>query len=184
MTNNYKYFNKKHMRILSGLVLIAMITVLSIGCTSKAKENVTVIANDMEQFNVWMNQNTVIKGNAHSGEYACKLDSTVEYAFGWRKPIASFDKKIPKFVKVNFFGYCDVKPEKVTLVFSLDSADKNFYWDGKDLSQAMTAGQWVPISNTFTVPANVNPNANLSIYVWNEKKQSLLLDDFEMELAY
>ncbi|MFA6923943.1 MAG: hypothetical protein WC223_06785 [Bacteroidales bacterium] len=143
-------------------------------------------SNDMEQEKYWINLQTITKGDAHSGKYICKMDSTKEYSFGFGSKIEDFTTKIPKKVKVNFFSYAKNSCEGTGLVIQIDSAaGKNIFWISGNISGKLSKmNEWVEINEIFNLPAKLKPSNEIKIYVWNPKKKEFYIDDFNVEFLF
>ncbi|MDD5569871.1 MAG: hypothetical protein PHD97_01825 [Bacteroidales bacterium] len=172
------------MRNISKLFLaIFVLTCIFYSC-GKSKQG-TKFSSDMEQEKYWMNLPTIIKGNANSGKYACKMDSTKEFSFGFCSKIEEFTTRIPKKVKVNFFSYSKNSCEGTGLVIQIDSVGKNIFWTSGNIAQKLgKINTWNEIDELFSLPAKLLPSYEIKIYIWNPKKKEFYIDDFSVEFLF
>jgi 4-amino-4-deoxy-L-arabinose transferase-like glycosyltransferase len=71
------------------------------------------------------------------------------------------------------------------LVISVDKEQENKFWKGISLKdQVKIYGNWVPVVvNEIVDVKEVPPGSVLSIYIWNQAKAEMYLDDFNIEIS-
>lgn len=173
------------MKNFNSLFFIATVLICVLCGCGKSKQAGAKFSNDMEQEKYWMNLQTIAKGDAHSGKYVCQMDSTKEFSFGFDSKFEEFTTKIPKKVKVNFFGFAANSCEGVGLVIQVDSAGKNIFWTSGNIAQKLgKTNKWVEINEVFNLPPKIQPFHEIKVYVWNPKKKKFYLDDFSVEFLF
>jgi len=160
--------------------LFTVIAIASIAfLTSCSKKKQFIYENDTD-FHEWINQQYVRPvPNPHSGTTVSVIDSLHEYSLGLSKTIANIsDKKLTQ-VKFSFWAYIKSDQAKATVVLSVDMNGKNNLWEGRPLKGA-ALNTWTQIEETYAIPDKLDPNNVVSIYVWNNSKEEILIDDLKM----
>ena len=170
------------------LTLLILFALTIFGCTEtdeNTEKKITVV-NDMEGYNCWTDIKSIAKTSAKSGNYACKLDTSVEFSFGYINKLSNISKELPKKVRVNLFTFTSKPGIKASLVLQIDSANgKSVYWQSRCLdSYLMIQDKWNEVNETFDIPKNSNPNHTIRIYVWNNLKKEFLFDDLKIDFIY
>lgn len=161
------------------IILLAALPLILFSC-GKAGKKANEFSNDMENVNVWSNQATIVRGIAHTGNYASKLDSTAVYSFGFQSLFENVLKNIPKKINVTMWIYAPQANPKATLVVDINSNGKSKYWRNSALNGVTDAKEWKKMSATFDLPSNLDIKDELKIYVWNPDKQELYIDDLDI----
>lgn len=157
------------------VIAIASITLL----TSCSKKKQFVYENDTD-FHEWINQQYVKNvPNPHSGMTSSVIDSVHAYSLGLSKTIANIsDQKLTQ-VKFSYWVYVKSDQAKASAVISIDLNGKNNFWEGRPLKGA-ALNTWTQIEETFAIPDKLDPNNVIALYVWNNSKEEILVDDLKM----
>lgn len=129
----------------------------------------------------WINQQSIKNSpNAHSGSSVSVMDSTHSYSLGLCKTIENIG--IGKLKEVHFSYWVFMKSDqaKASSVISVDFNGKNVHWDGHPVKAELN--KWVLIDETYTLPEKIDLNNQLSVYVWNNSKEEILVDDIRIKL--
>lgn len=161
------------------IVLLAVMAVIMSAC-GKTEKNENEFANDMENVKFWGGPTAVVKGLAHSGSYACKLDSVNIYSYGFQSVFENIGKKIPKKVNITLWVYSMQPDPDATIVIAVNSNGQSKYWQNTGMVGIAKAKEWTEISASFDLPANLDIKDELSVFVWNPNKRELYLDDFKV----
>jgi len=144
------------------------------------KPGVTSFSNDMETTG-WMNQQTLTKETAHSGKFSSRIDSVLPFSFGYADLFKNINDTLPQKVDVDFWILYPQTGIKTNLVVSIDSIGKNIFWTGIELVDSIkTPNQWKEIKGTVNLPANIMATDKISVYVWNNDKKSVYIDDLKV----
>ncbi len=160
--------------------LFTIIAVASIAIfTSCSKKKQFIYENDTD-FHEWINQQSVKSSPiAHSGVSVSIIDSTHEYSLGLSKTIANISDQ--KLTQVKFIYWAFIKSDqaKASTVLSIDLNGKNNLWEGRSLKGA-TLNTWTQIEETFAIPDKLDPSNVISLYIWNNSKEEILIDDLKI----
>ena len=159
--------------------LLAALTVLSLPFLSSCMKKKEFIYEADCDYHEWTNMYTVkTVPNPHSGVRVSCIDSTHEYSLGFSKTIANISDKKLKQVKLSYWVFITSDKAKATSVISIDFQGKNNYWDGRPVKG--TLNTWVQVEEIFKIPENTDSNNQLSLYVWNNSKEEILIDDINI----
>jgi len=127
----------------------------------------------------WRISNPEANGVAH---YIDEVDSAREFSATLNMPVIyNSDTSLSHYVQANFRMKAG-KSDWFKLVFSMaDSTGKNYHWNGIPFSSPHP-GNWCARSYIFLIPKALSPRDKMSVYVWNEQKKHLLLDQFSVNV--
>lgn len=171
------------MRLLFSLLFISLVAV---ACTTKKTEEKTALLstyNNTEPAE-W-NSNSIKKStDAHSGMNVATIDSATIYSLGYEKQIENISKT--PISKAVFSYWIMLKNNKAVAktVLSIDDtvSKKNIVWVGNPVKEKVKElNKWTQIEETFQIPKNVTPKHILKLYVLNDSKEEILLDDFKID---
>ena len=154
-------------------------SVILFSCNKTGKK-ANEFSNDMDNVKIWGSSSSVVKGFAHSGSYASKLDSVTEFSFGMQTVFENVVNKIPKKINVTLWVYSLRPNPDATVVLSVNSNGQPKYWKNLGLNGVTKAREWTEINASFDVPDNLDIKDGISIYIWNPNKQELYIDDFDI----
>ncbi len=109
------------------------------------------------------------KKEKHSGIYSLLLDSTAEFALTTELKLKRNDYNLSFWEKGN---------TKVIAVVQ-DLENKNFYLASKAVIKKDSTG-WQKVLLSFNIPNSVS-GQKFRIYVWNQQKAKVYIDDFELK---
>lgn len=173
------------MKKLRILALISCTVIMLSACSggkngkdnNKNKPGYTSFSSDLEATS-WMNQNTLTRELAHSGKFSSRVDSLAQYSFGFVNSFMNISDTLPEKVDVDFWLFYPQTGIKSNLVISIDSVEKNIFWAGIDLKDSVTTpNQWKEIKATVKLPTNIMPTDKIKVYVLNNDKRALYIDD-------
>lgn len=161
--------------------LFTVVAIVSMAfLTSCSKKKQFIYENDADS-KEWLNQSTIkMVGNPHSGMNASVIDSTHQYSLGLTKVFSNINDKLPTQVKFSYWAFVKSDQVKATTVISIDFNGQNKHWDGRPLKGAVL-NTWTKIEETFSIPAKTDLNNAISLYVWNNCKEEILIDDIKCE---
>ena len=169
------------------LVLISMAVILFSNCSTnenKRKEAIYMSYNNTE-LDEWNGTYSIKKSdNAHSGKSVAFIDSATTYSMGYIKTIENISKTKLDSVVFSYWILCKNDKAIAKTVISIDNAtdNKNVFWAGNPIKDKVKEyNKWVQISESFKLPANIDPKNILKLFVWNNSKEEILLDDFKVE---
>ena len=174
ITDEKIYFN-------SGVVLYA---------NDKAYEKKTITTfyaaeNNFETIN-WANdkrQRAIEK--PFEGKYSCKLDSSIEYGSTFEKTLNEINAKPLAKIDVSLMAYITDSNSKAALVISLEGKEKNIFWRAWDLKPYYftKTNKWKKAFLSAQLPEKISADDKLKVYVWNQKKELLFVDDIKIKIS-
>jgi len=171
------------------ILAVIICAVLLIAACSGGKDKdakvpgVTTFTNDMESTG-WINQYTLSKEIAHSGKFSSRIDSIMQYSFGFSEFFKNISDTLPEQVNIDLWLLYPQTGINSTLVVSIDSIGKSIFWTGQELKDSVkTANQWKEVKTSFTLPVNIMPTDKISIYVWNKDKKAFYIDDMKVSFG-
>jgi hypothetical protein len=122
---------------------------------------------------------TLKSGNARSGEWYCELDTINQYSITYSKKVKDLPVKNAKKVKLSAWLYLPTFNARATVVATVGEQGKEaVMWNGLNTDDLVdTEKQWVQVTGEFALPANMNPEHTLQVYVWNHGKEVVWCDD-------
>lgn len=145
-------------------------------CTGKKQ---MVYENDTDSHE-WINQQSVKDvPNAHSGNSVCIIDSVHVFSLGFSKTIENIGNKF-KEIHFSYWIYTKSDNAKFSSVFSVDFNGQNINWEAHPAATP-PPNNWVKIEEVFTLPPKAEPNNQVAIYVLNQSKEEIYVDDLKIE---
>ncbi|MCK9616974.1 MAG: hypothetical protein M0R21_03975 [Lentimicrobiaceae bacterium] len=169
-------------------IFISIISALLISCGGEKKgnkANVISVGQDLECVDCWANTSSVVKTMAHSGEFACKLDSVAEYSTTFQKTIGGISSKIPKKINVSLWVNSTQPSPDASIVLDINNNGKSVLWLANSFKDVVkNEKEWTEFKSSFKLPPTLKPEDLVKIYVWNNKKLNLFIDDINIEFEY
>jgi hypothetical protein len=184
------------------LIVFAIAGVLLYSCSnSKPKteaasgqsaQNRIEITNDMENASAvipsWINEKTVVimkEPAAHSGEYACATNDSVQYGYAYQELLKNINTGIPKKVVVEGWVYTTVEKPNLGIILNISEKSQNYDWKAFPLNESLTEkGKWVEFSSSFYFDKPLNPEQEIRIFAWNQSQKPIYFDDLKISFEY
>jgi hypothetical protein len=83
-------------------------------------------------------------------------------------------------VSVHFKALEPIKPEDVMLVFSAENEGKSMRYEKADL--VSSRGVWEKTNLNLKMPANIPASSKMLVYIWNNSRKHLLLEELTVEI--
>ena len=181
------------------LLFIATIAMLLSACSGnvsnktdkKNTENSISFTNDMENASakipMWLNENTVGEGEAHSGKFSCMMDETREYSYSFVAYFNNISDKLPKKVLLNAWLYSTVENPDISFVIGIDSSSKQIFWNSAVVKKDVPlANVWTEVNYSFDINPNkpIGKNDKVTILLWNLNKLKVYYDDATITFVY
>lgn len=155
------------------LFLSPMVAAQSVFCDFESDVNDPIL----------MNLYLTDDSTAYSGSRISRCSPDVLYGLGFRK---TFDSSLGadniEFSLRAMIRFADTIPSG-KLVISTKSSDANLLWMGVELSHLVdSAAHWTPLELSLCIPNDYLVGSRLVVYLFNEKKRCIDIDDFEVSL--
>jgi len=161
------------------LLLFSLMIAMLVAC-NKSKNGETVFTNDLENVKMWNKAPNVVKGIAHSGVYACKLDTANEFSYGFCSLLGDVSTKMPKNIEVSVWAYSQIVNPDACIVIEIFNNEQKVFWKNSGLNAITKAKEWTEVKAHFDLPSNLNPKNEVRVYIWNPKKLEFYADDFKI----
>ena len=163
--------------IFFSLIALAILS----SCSNKNKTNPLYYSNDMESSNCWNDNNTLVVGIGHSGKVFSKVTPEIPYSFTFHRPLKDISSKRVRRVEYSCWVNLSSTTSQANLVLAIDTTGKSLLWVGTPTKQFVTEpNKWVQMKGRATIPANISRDNEVKIYVWNNGKDAVSVDDFEI----
>ncbi len=168
---------------------IFLLVIILASCKNKNEavsvldENAIVFKNSFEELAGWTENISLDTGDAHSGHYFVKADTTNEFSAGYKYQLSKITKRKIKFIEYSAFVCVADLSQKGALVLSIDDGPTNLLWTSVPIDQTSVkiAGKWTNVHEKIKLPPNVNINSTVKVYLWNNKHLGTIRgDDFEV----
>jgi hypothetical protein len=175
------------MKQIFSLAVLALIF-LGPACAPKKgkKEKAEKYEMSFEPSEEWQNMELTKKHpNAHSGSSVCEVDSSREFGITFVKKLGAFHKGVPKGMKAGMWVRLDEPSKETSLVMAVEQDGKVLQWESMSLKPLVKkASTWFEISTLFSLKPQSPESAVLKLYLWNQGKQHLLIDDVVIKPQY
>jgi hypothetical protein len=163
-------------------ILLVIITSLS-SCTPAVKE--MVLSNDLEQLSCWYSTPEVQFGKGHSGYYFSPTDSIRPVSITFKRQVKDLGPEQMSAAVISAW----VRPEEAgasgELVLSVERGDQVVQtFSISSTGQKTELHQWTRLEQTVEFSADLNHEDVLKVYVKNDSKRKLDVDDFEIRFQY
>jgi hypothetical protein len=96
------------------------------------------------------------------------------------KTIEDISSNKLKEAEFSYWIYIKSDKAKLSTVFSIDFNGQNIDWSGRPVN-VKELNTWIEIHETYKISANAKPNNQLTMYVLNESKEEVIVDDLKFE---
>lgn len=183
------------------ILLFATIGLLLTACSNSgskkqsvdnADQKEIVITNDMENalavIPSWHNEKSVIimkEPAAHSGEYACETNEQMEYSYSFSELFKNLNKGVPKMAVVSGWVYTTVASPKLGVIVDIKENDVLYDWKVFPLTDILAdTGNWVEFKANYYFDKPLNPEQKVSVFLWNQAKKPIYIDDLQITFTY
>ncbi len=183
------------------IIVFALAGLIFYGCSNskpksetdgQAQQNLIQITNDMENASAvipsWINEKTVIAMKepvAHSGEFACLTNDTIEYSYAYQELFKNINTGLPVKATVSGWAYTTVASPKLGVICNISENNVQYEWMVVPLTESLTeTGKWVEFSANFYFRKPINPEQEVRIFAWNQSKMPIYLDDLKINFEY
>ena len=155
-------------------------------------KNEIVIINNLEETlsknSSWKGEITVFnkKKMAHSGNYVCITNDTLEYSYTYNELFKNINDRVPKSVIFRGWIYTTLANPKISIICGLNNNGKQYYWNAYPLEQVLTeTGKWVEFTSSFYFDnKTIDLNDDIALYAWNQSKKPIYIDDLKISFIY
>jgi hypothetical protein len=170
------------MRIIT-LFSFSIILLLGCGKSDDNKSALFSLNNNFDAGNFYINNAPAVKGTAHSGQYAYKVDSTAEYGIGIAAKFNDMSSTLPKKASFKCWVFATIPAVNASLVCDPNINGQSLNYQLFDLKNVvLKANEWIEVKGSFDLPKNITPDTELKMYFWNPNKTVFLVDDFEISI--
>ena len=135
-----------------------------------------------------VNNDNIVDTYGVNNSFSYRMDSLTEYSPTFATPLNHLIPNEKKFLDVSVNAKIDTDISEVLLITTLESKDGVVHFSGADfksfISQAVDTDKWITVYHSLKLE-DINldfTNLTLKFFVWNKGKDSLLLDDFKLQV--
>lgn len=162
-----------------------LLLVFLLSCLEEnVSEQFIVQQNDFESMLGWsdVDPGRLLRGNAHSGNYSALTDSNHPYSLGFIRKLREITDHPVKRIEINAWVLSKSLDSKAGLVLSIETDGKSQFYKGVDVLDSIQATQkWYPLRCGFNLPSDLNMDHEVRVYLWNQGKDTVLVDDIEIK---
>lgn len=139
--------------------------------------------NDFESNKLHWSNYEADEKHVYSGSYS---SSVKKYSSTFNIPIDSLNPDASAQLIINSsFQFNQIESADPQFVISFDTDHGNAYWKGISFKkQIKSYGNWMPVSiHEIVELKDIDPNSTLKIYILNNDKKEMYLEDFSVELS-
>lgn len=138
-----------------------------------------------------VNQKSYIDSMKFDGKHAYLIDSLTEWSPTFSKKVADFAKHKNNIVDISLKANLPNSFQDAILVAILETKDSVYYWGGTNFEtfklmdgSLKNKSEWFSIHHSFKLSEDFLKvkNLELKVFVWNNGKQSFIIDKFEIKL--
>ena len=140
--------------------------------------------NDFEkEYNNWTKTTEQIDSlEAYSGNRSLKLDSMKIYSPVYAKKFSAITNSKKCNFRISLYSKFEQGSEPI-IVFSTSRKTKNVIWQGENMNLYCYHPQnWCKAYLIKEIYSEIEPNDIVEIYVWNNSKKSIWIDDVKIEV--
>mgnify|MGYP001362504703 CR=1 FL=1 len=134
---------------------------------------------------IWIGQQTIDSGLAHSGYFISVTDSLNPYGLGMEMNFPEVKRGLNTMVTVEGWVKSSAAFPKAAFVVTITEEGNELFWESIRLDTVRTANVWSAFSATYKVPASVTKEAVFKCFLWNiQQKDTVAIDDLKVEFEY
>ncbi|MBN2612990.1 MAG: hypothetical protein JXB00_15660 [Bacteroidales bacterium] len=119
---------------------------------------------------------------AYSGKYCCLLDSLIIYSPTFATEISGLPGMKYKHFRISVMVLTTPESDAY-IVFDIVRNGKNIFWNGKKINEMAYPGRWQKACMVQHPYLSLKKGDTLKIYIWNNSKGKLWIDDFKIEIV-
>ena len=129
----------------------------------------------------------VVRGNAHSGQYALRVDRDHEFSLTYEMPLGRLSHTPIKVVHLEARVFMVNYKATANIGLQIMEPDGLHQVHGDDLKLrevVNTFSKWVKVNKDFALPAGLQPEQRLRVYLWRaDAREEVLLDDVKLSIT-
>lgn len=169
------------------------IVLISCGVAPDQRENMevknTLIYTNLENSDsllstepvAWINGHTLVSDRAHSGTQSSRVDQDNEFSIVYQQKVGYISTPLPKKLDINAWIYAEEEAPHGHMVVNISDAA---YYQSYPIAAYFAKGrEWRQFSGSFILPDSLKPSDEIKIYLWNNRKSRLWIDDIRLEFG-
>jgi len=134
---------------------------------------------------IWIGQQTIDSGFAHSGIFLSVTDSVNPYGLGVEMDFPEEKKGINTLVTIEGWVKSSVSFPNALYVVTISDEKNELFWKGIRLDTVITVkDEWFGYSSSFKIPASITKAASFKCYLWNAGgKDTVAIDDLKVDFG-
>ena len=167
---------------MKGFLLLLVIPFLA-GCGSAGESGRALAVNNFEGMDGWTSVDYLTKERAHSGQFAARVDGSIEYAANYSNSLGRLSAEPISKLDITAWVYRTDRTSMASLIVEAKdpATQQNLLYKGIELAPlAKNLNEWTRVQHRLELPPTVNPATVLKIYLWRTGQAPVYLDDFEI----
>jgi hypothetical protein len=156
------------------------------GCSGNSQSDFPMhFVNDIDSYSGWNENPSVIRFNAHSGNYVCQTSNRSPYSITFKSRISEITQKPILRAQISAWVYAYSTDVKGSIVCAIDSSPgKGYIYFADNFSEKIQKkNTWTKVSSEFYFPKVYTPDFIFSAYLWNAGTKEIFVDDMEIRLT-
>ena len=143
------------------------------------------MSSDIDSLVGWLSDpNAITKGEAHSGQYALRVDQGHEFSPGYTAILGQLSASRIKGVRLDAWAYSPNDHASGQVVITINDMVGGSAISRQTIdygSAVPAAGKWVKITKEIMFPATINYASQMVIYLWRGSPDTVAyLDDIQL----
>ncbi|HBZ66185.1 MAG TPA: DUF4843 domain-containing protein [Bacteroidales bacterium] len=141
----------------------------------------TSFFNDCDKGIIWGQMQTLTTDMAHSGEKSSMTGAGNDYSITFEYPLKVIPDSLKKTINVEFWLHQPSLNHDAKLVIQASGQGFHDYWNGYDIKSIVKdINVWARYNISISVPDSIKQADLIKIYVLNQSKEKIYIDDFKI----
>ena len=167
-------------------LIISMLLAMSVTSCNLFKEKVNevrIFSSDMESRSFpsfWKGTESIIEGNGHSGIHFSRMNNQHPFGFGYESEFPGFVKSKNFALGIGFYYRLQNAKSKAILWISVNMGDSLIFKQSFSIASDSAINRWALFTRSINFPANIPPNATMSVSLQNSSRNFVDIDDYKI----
>lgn len=132
--------------------------------------------------NIWIGQQSIDSGHAHSGHFLSVTDSVTPYGLGVEMNFPEEKQGVNAWVTLEGWVKSNTPFPQAAFVITITDEGKELLWESIRIDTIIkTANKWYNFNGQVNVPASVTKEAIFKCFLWNiQQKDTVAIDDLKV----
>lgn len=132
---------------------------------------------------VWGQMQSITEEAAFSGEKSSQTGAGNHYSITMEYPLNAIPDSLKRNIVIDLMLNQTSLNHDAKLVLQASGTDFSSYWNGYDLTDDVKEkNTWIKYHKTVTIPDSIKHASLIKIYVYNQSKEKIYIDDFRIKI--